>query len=509
MTNEPLNPYSSRPHLSIPGRHSRREFLRRAGLVAGAGVAAPWAYELAGSATDEVARAAKPYQALVCVFLYGGNDSSNTFVPWDQPSYDRYASVRGGQTRARQGLLPLADPDGANEGRELALAPEWAGLKGLYDAGDLAVLANVGTLRRPLDKAGFASATNRPPQLFSHNDQQSLWQSSAPEGSTSGWGGRLGDLLLDDNGGDGLFTCISASGNAVMMSGRRAVQYHVSDQGVVELDINYWSASVMEGVQAIMSRAPDGVDLFGDSHALIAGRALSTSDRMIVAITAAGEVPGSFPESALGAQLQTVAQQIVAGRNQLDVKRQVFFVSIGGFDNHDGLNTDHPEVLTEVNDALVSFHSSMQNLGISQEVTAFTASDFGRTLVSNGNGTDHGWGGHHVILGGDVRGGRIFGRIPTLDDEGPDDVGQGRALPTTSVDQYSSDACSVDGCRRRQPRVDRAEHRCVLDRRPRFHGSQLTIQALPGWCASVCRPGGHCLTSAEFSRSARFEVSDA
>ena len=436
MTNS--TPPRPRSHLSVPGKHSRREFLRRAGLVAGAGVAAPYALELSGLANDEHVAAATPYRALVCVFLYGGNDSSNTFVPWDHPSYQRYASVRGGQTRGRGGLLPLGAPGGASEGRELAMVPEFGGLKGLYDAGQLAVLSNVGTLVRPLDKASYEVESNRPPQLFSHNDQSSLWQSSAPEGSTSGWGGRLGDLLLDDNGSDSLFTCISAAGNAVMMSGRRAVQYHVSWRGVVEVDLPLWSDEVTDGVNAILSRAPDGRDLFGDSHALITRRSLAASDKMIGAIDAAGDVPRAFPETGLGGQLRTVAQQIMAGRNHLEVKRQVVFVSMGGFDNHDGLNQNHPALLVEVNDALLAFHQTMQDLGISREVTAFTASDFGRTLVSNGNGTDHGWGSHQIILGGDVRGGRTYGRIPTLDEDGPDDVGQGRALPDTSVDQYSA-----------------------------------------------------------------------
>ena len=437
-TLEPHEPRhrDGRAHLSIPGRHSRREFLRRSAMLAGAGVAAPWALDLAGLSAASEAHADDGYRAIVCLFMYGGNDHNDTIVPYDPASHAAYAAVRSGIARDRSTLLHLDPLGGWPDGREVAFAPEWAGLKRLHDRRDLAVVANIGTLLAPTTKAAYGAQSNRPPQLFSHNDQQSLWQSSAPEGARAGWGGRIADLLLDDNGDSSLFTCVSVSGNAVMMTGRDAVQYQVDRRGVTKLATGLRSSSVLSGLDEVLRLSGGGP--FESTYATIGNRALASSGRLDSAIAGVPTLPTTFPKDGLAEQLNMVARLIAAGRDQLGLKRQVFFVSMGGFDNHDGIVTRHPGLLTGLDAALTAFHAATAELGAVDQVTTFTASDFGRTLVGNGDGSDHGWGSHHIVMGGAVRGRRTYGTLPVVADDGPDDVGRGRLLPTTSVEQYAS-----------------------------------------------------------------------
>ncbi len=426
------------------GPHSRREFLRRSAVVAGAGFAAPWALDLAG-----LAQAAPPgndYRALVCLFMFGGNDHYDTFIPNDSTSYAAYSAARGSIARARGSILPISPLDGFSGAGTFGFAPEMAGLKQLFDEGSLAVLPNIGTLIRPIDKNGYENRTNRPPQLFSHNDQQSYWQSSSPEGATSGWGGRIGDLLLDSNASS-TFTCVSVAGNAVMMTGKEAFQYQVSSRGVTQLrDDTFYYDAAAAGVREIMELQSSAV--FPSTYSTVARRALDAADDLTGAVSTAeaqydfdAMFPGESGNTDLDramSQLKMVAKLIAAGRDTLGVRRQVFFVSMGGFDNHNGLLQRHPELLAGLSGSLSAFHRATQQMSVADNVTTFTASDFGRTLTSNGDGSDHGWGGHHLVMGGSVRGKRVFGTVPTIADDGPDDVGRGRLIPTTSVDQYAS-----------------------------------------------------------------------
>jgi len=433
------------------GPHSRREFLRRTAAVAGAGFAAPWALDLAG-----LASAAPPgddYRALVCLFMFGGNDHYDTFIPNDPASYAAYSSARAGIARPLNTIMPISPLGGFSGAGTFGFAPELADLKQIFDEGALAVMPNIGTLIRPIDKNGFDDRSNRPPQLFSHNDQQSYWQSSSPEGATTGWGGRIGDLLLDGNS-QTTFTCVSVAGNAVLMTGRDAFQYQVSSRGVTELrtDTFRYDPSIA-GVREIMELAGSGP--FPSTYSSVSRRALDAADDLSVAVeTAEGRhdfdalFPGESGNRDLdraSSQLKMVAKLIEAGRNTLGMRRQVFFVAMGGFDNHSALAQRHPELLTGLNGSLNAFHRATQQMGIDEEVTTFTASDFGRTLTSNGDGSDHGWGGHHLVMGGSVRGKRVYGTVPTIADDGPDDVGRGRLLPTTSVDQYASTMASWMG----------------------------------------------------------------
>ncbi len=424
---------------------SRRAFLRHASALSVAGVAAPWALNLA-SIAEASAATATDYKAIVCVFLYGGNDYGNTLVPYDQNSYNAYAALRPTLAIARSALTntvltPLTAPvDAAGFARQYALAPELAPLMPIFNAGKMGVLLNVGTLVQPTTKLQYTTKTARlPPKLFSHNDQQSVWQSSAPEGAVSGWGGRIGDLLQSGNG-NATFTCVNVSGNAVFLSGGSAVQYQVSTSGSVPFTALksplFGSSAASAALQTLVTQPR--THLLENEYTRVSKRAIDANVVLSSALTTAPPLATAFPAAnSLGDQLKLVARMISAGP-ALGAKRQVFFVSIGGFDTHDGLLTVHPKLMTSVGDALAAFYAATVELGVADKVTTFTASDFGRTLSGNNDGSDHGWGSMHFMLGGAVQGQRYYGMPPAIASNGPDDVGQGRLLPTTSVDQYAA-----------------------------------------------------------------------
>ncbi len=437
---------SSRHHHSLGGHHTRREFLRRGALVAGAGFAAPWALDLSGLASASGSSDPDDYRALVCLFMYGGNDTYDTFIPNDTASYQAYASARGEIARDANSIVGI-DPIGGFSGAgTFGFAPELSALKTLFDNGDAAVVSNVGTLVRPLDKTSWLTESNRPPQLFSHNDQQSFWQASSPEGATTGWGGRISDLALDDNGANSSFTSISVAGNAVLMNGRDAFQYQVSPTGVTQLDTSRYRYDVQPGIREVMELADAGA--YGASYVSLSRRALGAAETLSGAVATANEqydfspyFDVASPNVALArtaGQLRMVAQLIAAGRDTLGLKRQVFFVAMGGFDNHSGLVAEHRPLLGAIDGSLAGFHEAMRSIGAHNDVTSFTASDFGRTLAGNGDGSDHGWGANHIVVGGSVAGRRVYGDVPEVADNGPDDVGRGRLLPSIAVDQYAS-----------------------------------------------------------------------
>jgi uncharacterized protein (DUF1501 family) len=428
---------------------ARRAFLRRAGGLSLAGVAAPWALNLATLADAAAATAPTDYKALVCVFLYGGNDHGNTLIPYDTASYNAYQSIRGAIALPQANLAATAlSPSVALPGgRQMALAPTLAPLKTLFDAGHMGVLLNVGTLMQPTTLAQYkAQSVPLPPKLFSHNDQQSVWQSSLPEGATSGWGGRVGDLLMSSNN-QSTFTCVNVSGNAVYMSGQTAVQYQVAPTGPVALrgitGSLYGSAAAATALRSLVTTTRP--HLMAAEHARIMARAIDAQTSLSAAL-AATPAPATVFDTTnpLAKQLALVAHMIAA-RNTLGAKRQVFFVSMGGFDLHDFLPDQHPGLLGQVADAMKSFYDATAELGVASQVTSFTASDFGRTLANNGDGSDHGWGSHHFVVGGAVAGGRFWGTLPAVSVNGTDDVGQGRLLPTMAVDQLAATLASWMG----------------------------------------------------------------
>ena len=422
--------------------HQRREFLRRSSALGIAGSAAPWALSLAGIGEAAAATLPGDYKALVCVFLYGGNDYGNTLVPYDQASYNAYASIRQSLATARDSLAATAlTPRVAlADGRQMALAPQLSKLKSVFDDGKLGVLLNVGTLVQPTTLAQYKAGVQLPPKLFSHNDQQSVWQASSPEGATSGWGGRMGDQFLSANG-TATFTCTNVAGNAVFMSGKQAVQYQVSPSGAVAINgvtkPLYGSQACADALRSLIT-ATDRSHWMEQELNRVVSRSVAAQSIVAGALGSLAPLATVFDSSnSLATQLQLVARMIAA-RSSLGVSRQVFFVSLGGFDMHDFLVAQHPGQLALIDDALSSFYKATVELGVADQVTAFTASDFGRTLTSNGDGSDHGWGSHHFVVGGAVKGGRFWGSLPSVSVAADDQVGQGRLLPTSAVDQLAA-----------------------------------------------------------------------
>ena len=444
-------------HLLQPQLHSRRAFLRRSGQLALSGTALPFALNLAAMG-EAAAFDATDYKALVCVFFYGGNDYANTVVTYDDPSYNAYSTIRGGGAGQTAGGIALAKADLAATllnpttalpgGRQYALHPSMDGLAGLFNAGQAAVQLNVGPLVVPLTRAQYNSSDRKtyplPPKLFSHNDQQSIWQSSSPEGSTIGWGGNIGDLALSSNS-TSLFTCINVTGNAVFLSGDSALSYQVSSGGAVAINgvkNNVYGSSAVKTAMSTLVQQNRSHTLENEYNKVTA-RAIG-AESQITSGLAGVTLATAFPTgNSLADQLKTVAR-LIGARNALGTRRQVFMVSIGGFDLHDNLISQHPGVLGKVSDALSAFYKATVELGVANKVTAFTASDFGRTLASNGDGADHGWGSHHLMVGGAVKGKAFYGTPPPVSvgsTAAANDqwhVGQGRLLPSTSVDQYAA-----------------------------------------------------------------------
>ncbi len=420
---------------------SRRAFLKRSAALSIAGGAAPFVTNLAAIG-EAAAAVTSDYKALVCVFLFGGNDYANTLPPYDAASHMLYANFRSSLAYGRDALTStLLNPATALPGgRQYALAPELSPLLPVFDAGKMAVLLNVGTLIQPITKAQYtARNVPLPPKLFSHNDQQSFFQASNPEGATSGWGGRIGDLFQSGNG-NATLTCINASGNAVFLAGRQAVQYAVSSNGPVALNNNsstlFGSSAASSALRSLI--AEPRLHLFENEHTKVTKRALETYAQVNSALVAAPALATVFPTgNSLADQLRIVAR-LISVSSELGAKRQVFFVSAGGFDHHDNLVAQHGPLLTRVSTAMRAFYDTTVELGVADKVTAFTASDFGRTLLANTSGSDHGWGSNHFAVGGAVRGRQIYGTPPVIADNGPDDVGQGRLIPTIAVDQYAA-----------------------------------------------------------------------
>jgi uncharacterized protein (DUF1501 family) len=426
-------------HTSGPMRAGRREFLRRASFIA-ASAGSPFALNLLalGSAS---AQTGGGHKALVCVFLAGGNDQSNTVVPMGTAEWNAYAQARPTLAIPRAQLLAL-NPLEYSEA-PLGLHGSLNALKPLFDQQRVALLANVGTLAAPITKAQWnrGNATvPTPAQLFSHSDQQGAWQTGLPDRpSETGWLGRTGDLLASAfNPGSGVSIAMSVAGNNIMQAGNSTIQYQLTTQGAVKVSAVtfglYGSAAGGTAARRLMSDTRQ--TLLENELVKVSSRSINTESLVSNALASTPALT-AFPDTSIGKQLAMVARMIAA-RGALAQQRQIFFVQQGGYDFHDNLQNDQAARLKELGDALAAFYQATVSLGVQDNVTTFTASDFGRALQSNGRGSDHGWGGHHFIMGGSVQGNRVYGSFPQTALGADQDAGQGRLIPTTSVDEYAA-----------------------------------------------------------------------
>ncbi len=420
---------------------SRRDFLGHAvrALLAGSGCGLLGRlHTLQEAALDAVAGApAAEYRALVCVFLSGGNDSYNVVIPRSSADHAVYAASRGDLTVPQQSLLPITPI--TTDGRDWGLHPSLPELQGLFAAGRLAVVANAGPLLAPMTKAQYQNGSVRKPkQLFSHSDQTTLCQSQSAAADTGyGWAGRAADLLLSLNNGLALSPGITLAGSTRLLRGQTVIPYNLGTNGSVPLN----GFSGTRGTRRLQAFQ----DLLNQNHghvleqgfAAIQNQAIELDALIRSALATQGNLATVFPDTSLGRQLRMVARMI-AIRNALPAVRQVFYVVAHGWDTHSGQNTAQPTLLADLSRSLAAFQAALAEVAVEPNVTTFTLSEFGRTLSSNGQGSDHGWGGHQLVLGGAVRGREFYGQMPDLALGSANDVGRGRMLPTTAIDQYAA-----------------------------------------------------------------------
>ena len=433
----------------------------------------------AHSASAKAAYSFSDYKALICVFQYGGSDTFNMIVPTDATHYSQYNTVRPSIAIAQNKLLALNAPTSGQgspgNGAQYGFHPSMPELAGLFNQAQspVAIIANVGTLVGPVTKAQYAnSSAALPPQLFSHADQLSYWQSSPPSNiPETGWGGRICDLLASVNPAT-LPMLTSLNAEDAFVRGLNNNSYIMGTDSASALQFPYDGDGSFNTAFRALYASGTQANVLESTYAATMNHSLATADIINGALTAelAAETAKTIPDLStffpnatgydIDTQLLTVARLIWAANNNASgytgQKRQVFFVTTGGYDTHSGELDVQPGLLSLLSRSLAGFYKALHSVGLDQKATAFTASDFGRTLSTNGNGTDHGWGSHHLVVGGAVAGGKFYGdniggsgqaAMPSLllSNNNPNDAGYGQIIPTTSIDQYSATLASWFG----------------------------------------------------------------
>jgi uncharacterized protein (DUF1501 family) len=437
---------------------SRRNFLRTASMASMAGfTVSPFFLELNSLAAMAQETNSADYLALVCIYLQGGNDGHGTVIATDPDSFAAFTQARSGApglAYPKTELLPITLKT-PQSGRTFALNPYLTNVQSLFNQGRAAIIANTGTLVQPTSKTAINNNTAvLPDSLFSHFDQTAAWQAIASNlgsGEHVGWGGAVADAIEAMNmNSNSMFTCISTAGNALFLAGETSYQLNCTPAGPIPIyglaQPPFGSPASTNPLRSILTA--DEANLFAKEYGVVIQRAMQAQALLAKAMPPAG--PGGVPnppqfldpvkkmltDNPLAQSLQTVAR-IIAGRNMLGVTRQIFYVQLGSFDTHNDQAPLHAQLLTQLSEAFQYFDGLMQNMGIGNNVTTFTISDFGRTLTSNSNGTDHGWGSHHLVVGGAVQGQNMYGQYPVIGSNQANDVGAGRLIPTTAVEQYA------------------------------------------------------------------------
>jgi len=424
---------------------SRRHFLNRCGSLAlgsSSALATLTGLQLAHAQTQTNS----DYKALVCVFLFGGNDAFNMVVPRSTTAYANYAATRQ-DLKVEQNAL-IAINSNQQNGVDYGLHPALSDIANLYNQQKLAIIGNVGALVEPTTKLAYQTKSIAlPPQLFSHNDQQNFIQSLQSGQNRNGWAGRAADILADTNTNPLLSMNISLSGSNLWQAAGPVIPYSVNPEGLANIrhfDRNLDVGNSTNNRELARVKALENILAQPQSHILTKAyaKAMSNawdlSDEVGAALNSIESLQTVFPEQNRLATSLNMTAKLIAARNTLGASRQTFFIGVGDFDTHGDQNRRHNLLMGQLNDALHAFYSATVELGIADKVTTFTTSDFGRTLTSNGDGTDHGWGSHQFVIGDAIAGGEIYGRMPDLAIGSNDDMGEGRIIPSTSMDQYGA-----------------------------------------------------------------------